>query len=648
MGLGQKILIGIGATLLLFFLFLALLPALVNMERYRDAIAERMGKALGRPLSVGAIRLSPFALGVEVRGIQISERPAFGERPFVEAEALKVRFNLLPLLKGQVKVREALLEKPRIILIRDREGRWNVEDLFPPRPPLHQPLRQGGRGREPEAKRVGRASLFPGLALGELKIRKARVTLETPGLGVRRDRSASLDLDVSRASFQDPIRFHLTATFDDDLGSLEASGDIGPWSEDGPPVKAALTARGLQAASWLRSLNKVPFHLTGGVDGRLTLHGPWKRLALRGDMNLRNLGISFRGISPKAVGEEGWLQFQGRQEGTGLVFDQIRLTTKTLTVKGSLRIADLKHPEIRFSLSSPRLELQDLLAASSPSPPWVRGVAWAAVGHGAPAKSPEGGRGLAASGEVHVADVRWGTLRLRNLSSEVLYNHPILKLENLTASMYGGKLTAEVKVDLTGRWPRLTLNSRLEEVRTEPLLKALRQEHRWLLEGILNVQSKVKVHGPLNASALGAASGEGRVAIREGRLKGYAPLERVMEALAPLLAARGLDIHFGEFDDLKGHFILEKGSLRTRDLTLRKGEGILTAVGSLGLLDSSLDFDVTAKLPKATLEAKLTGTVMDPIVVPKKATLRRRIEIRIPKKEEGGRLKGLLRELFKK
>jgi len=644
----KKVLIGSGAALLLLLLFLALLPTLVNMERYRDAIAGRMGKALGRPLSVGAIRLSPFALGVEVRGIHIGERPAFGERPFVEAEALKVRFDLLPLLKGRVRVREALLEKPRIILIRDREGRWNVEDLLPPRSPLHKPLKQAGRGREPEAKRAGRGPLFPGLALGELKIRKARVTLEAPGLGAEMGRSVSLDLDVSQVSFQDPIRFHLTATFDDDLGSLEASGDIGPWSEEGPTVKAALTARGLQAASWLRSLNKVPFHLTGGVDGRLTLQGPWKRLALTGDMNLRDLGISSRGIPPKVVGEEGRLQFQGRQEGTGLVFDQISLTTRTLTVKGSLQIADLKRPEVRFSLSSPRLELQDLLAASSLSPPRARGVAWAAVGHGVPAKSPERGGGLAASGEVHVADVRWGTFRLQNLSSAVLYNRSILKLENLTASMYGGKLTAEVQVDLTGRWPSLTLNSRLEEVRTEPLSKAFRKERRWLLEGILNLRSRVRIHGPLNASTLGAASGEGSVAIREGRLKGYAPLERVMEALAPLLAARGLDIHFGEFEDLKGHFVLEKGFLRTRDLTLRKGEGALIAAGSLGLLDSSLDFDVTAKLPKATLEAKLTGTVTDPIVVPEKATLKRRIEIRIPEREEWGRLKRLLRELFKK
>lgn len=650
MRLRHKILIGIGAAFILLFLFLAFLPALVNMERYRDAIAGRVGKALGRPLSVGAIRLSPFALGAEVRGIQIGERPAFGERPFVEAEALKVKLNLLPLLKGQIKVGEALLERPRITLIRDEGGRWNVEDLFQPKPHLGDPSQKAQGVQEQEAKRTGRTALLPALALGELKIREAWVTLEAPGLGTKMSsRSASLDLDVSQASLQDPIVFHIRATLDDDLGSMEAKGNIDPRNEEGPAVKVALTARDLQAASWLRSfgLDDAPLHLSGGVDARLVVHGPWKGLALTGEIDLGKLGVSSRGIFRKAAGEEGTLRFQGRQEGAGLVFDQVSLTTKALTVEGGIQIEDLKRPEIRFSLNSPRLELGPLLAASSPSSPRARGVAWAAVGDGTPPASPGRGGGFAAFGEVHVADVRWGALRLRTLSSEVLYSRSILKLKNLTASVYGGKLSADARIDFTGRWPRLTLDSHLEDVKAEPLFKALRKEDRWLLEGILSFQSRVKVHGSLNASALGAASGEGSVAIREGRLTGYGPLERVMEALAPLLASKGLDIDFGEFDDLQGRFVLEKGFVRTRDLTLRKGQGALVATGSFGLLDSSLDFDVTAQLPKVTLEAKLVGTTADPVVVPKKMTLKGRIGITIPKKEERGRLREFLRELFK-
>jgi hypothetical protein len=74
-------------------------------------------------------------------------------------------------------------------------------------------------------------------------------------------------------------------------------------------------------------------------------------------------------------------------------------------------------------------------------------------------------------------------------------------------------------------------------------------------------------------------------------------------------------------------------------------------VGSLGLLDSSLDFDVVAKLGRSTLEAKVTGTTSQPIVVPKLARLQRKIETELDKAlpgEQGKSLKDLFKGLFGK
>jgi hypothetical protein len=72
-------------------------------------------------------------------------------------------------------------------------------------------------------------------------------------------------------------------------------------------------------------------------------------------------------------------------------------------------------------------------------------------------------------------------------------------------------------------------------------------------------------------------------------------------------------------------------------------------VGSLGLLDSTLDFDVVAKLGRTTVEAKVTGTTSQPIVVPKLGRLQQRIETELDKAlpdQQGKKLKDLLKGLF--
>ena len=50
--------IGIGGLLLLVLLAVVLLPPLVNLERYRTLLAQRVGRTLGRDVTLGALRVS--------------------------------------------------------------------------------------------------------------------------------------------------------------------------------------------------------------------------------------------------------------------------------------------------------------------------------------------------------------------------------------------------------------------------------------------------------------------------------------------------------------------------------------------------------------------------------------------------------------
>jgi len=171
----------------------------------------------------------------------------------------------------------------------------------------------------------------------------------------------------------------------------------------------------------------------------------------------------------------------------------------------------------------------------------------------------------------------------------------------------------------------------------------------WSLKSALSGDGSLSFVGFSRPALLGSASGGGSLLLKDGRLDGYKPLERLSEVIGPMLADQGVQIRLNEFQQIAGHYSLDKGVLRTKDLTLTKAEGTVTAVGAIGLLDSSLDFDVVAKLGRNTVEAKVTGTTDKPIVIPRLAKFQHKIETEIDKilpGEQGKALKDLLKGLF--
>jgi hypothetical protein len=188
----------------------------------------------------------------------------------------------------------------------------------------------------------------------------------------------------------------------------------------------------------------------------------------------------------------------------------------------------------------------------------------------------------------------------------------------------------------------------MERVQTEPLLKAL-QEERWTLSGIMTLDSNLELLGTPGPGALARAVGYSDLVVTGGRLTGYPPLEKVTRTFDPILKGAGGLTALNEFDRLSAHWTLDRGTLRTRDLVLQREGAKLLAAGSMNLQDRQLDFDVTARVARATLEAKVSGTPTDPVVIPQTGRIEQRIETevgKILKGEKGEALRKVLRELL--
>jgi len=101
---------------------------LITPERVRAAVLPVAREALHRDVELGEISVSLFR-GITLHDLSVSE-PEGGE-PFVAADAVVLRYQLLPLLFRHVVVDEVRLDAPRIRIERLPEGRFNFSDLLP-------------------------------------------------------------------------------------------------------------------------------------------------------------------------------------------------------------------------------------------------------------------------------------------------------------------------------------------------------------------------------------------------------------------------------------------------------------------------------------------------------------------------------------
>jgi AsmA-like protein len=125
-----------GITLLIFALFIVAqvgVSFLVRTQGMRGYLIAHLESAFGRPVQAGefSVQLLPMP-ELEVDAITIGEDPAFGHEYFLRAERMTARLRWSGLLRGHFQFGTMSLTRPSLILVRNVEGRWNLEGWLPP------------------------------------------------------------------------------------------------------------------------------------------------------------------------------------------------------------------------------------------------------------------------------------------------------------------------------------------------------------------------------------------------------------------------------------------------------------------------------------------------------------------------------------
>ncbi len=128
--LGLKLLL---TLILVMAVILISLPFLIDPNDYKDTISEQVKAETGRTLHIpGEIKLSVFPwLGARLGAVELENTPGFGDKPLARIEEVDVRVQLLPLLRGDIKIGHLTLRGLRLNLQRNKDGLGNWEDLLP-------------------------------------------------------------------------------------------------------------------------------------------------------------------------------------------------------------------------------------------------------------------------------------------------------------------------------------------------------------------------------------------------------------------------------------------------------------------------------------------------------------------------------------
>ncbi|MCR5504690.1 MAG: AsmA family protein [Elusimicrobiaceae bacterium] len=75
-------------------------------------------------------KISFTLFGIKVNNFKISEESTFENGKFVEAEQIVLKFELLPLLKGDIKIKSLLLNGVKVNIVKEADGKFNFDSFI--------------------------------------------------------------------------------------------------------------------------------------------------------------------------------------------------------------------------------------------------------------------------------------------------------------------------------------------------------------------------------------------------------------------------------------------------------------------------------------------------------------------------------------
>ena len=226
-----------GIIVAVIVVILAILPLLIDANSFKPRVQDELTKALGRPVAIGDLDASIYSGGITAKNIAIAEDQAFGQQPFIQAQALKIGVEILPLvLSKKVKIQSLTLQSPEVHLLQDQSGKWNFASL-------------GGQKDTKSSHPGTETSSGDEVSVNKLDIEGGKITIGKVGEPLRT--YSDVGLKATDLSYTNAFPFEVTAKTPGN-GSLNIKGSAGPINQQdssATPLQADITVKNLDLAT---------------------------------------------------------------------------------------------------------------------------------------------------------------------------------------------------------------------------------------------------------------------------------------------------------------------------------------------------------------------------------------------------------------
>ncbi len=588
---------------------IALLIAFPPTGIIKDQIAKSVGQSIGRTVTIGdmRVRLRP-KLDVELGQVAVSNPAGMPVRDVLRVETVKARMDLLPLLKGRVRMDSLDLVKPEIALEEDATGarNWVFGTQVPP----------PAAGAAPAEAPVAAPAAFSPPPV--TTVTDGSLTFQSAKTGAARAAS-----EINSVHTLDPIAGSMASK-----GNLSAGGETVTFDvalSDFDAVLAGTSSR-ITASMDARPLKALIegdalFSALAEFEGDVTASSP----------SLWDLAY-WLGSDVAPSGEPLKSSLEGKIAATtqDVTFTEtdVMVNTTSGRVDGKLDLGG-DRPKFAGTISSERIDLARLAGptqrtALAPSPqddfePLIT-PSWdqllrdldtlekgpAAAPQAEPSAAPAATAGSGWSEQpfnlkalrsfdldviLNATTITYGALDLKQGRIKAAVTDGVLdaNIEELTVA--DGKAVGTINVDSKASPPRAAVALTLTDVAAEPVVTELTGKP--LLSGKSNVQISATAAGQNQAQLTSTLDGKAHFRMAQGALRGFDVRRMIFEWWRSWKFDLAMKTGFERLD---AQYDIKKGIMRSQPgLEMGGSEVEINSAGTVNVPSKRLNQEIRVK-----------------------------------------------------
>jgi uncharacterized protein involved in outer membrane biogenesis len=124
----KTVLISVGVIAVLLLGLIFIVPALIDVDRYRPRVISYLEQQTGKQVEIGRLSLTFFPMAVHIDRLGVKNPSIFPPGYVVQVARIDAELNVGALLHRQVVIKSIVLDEPVLNLTSDPDGPWNFEN----------------------------------------------------------------------------------------------------------------------------------------------------------------------------------------------------------------------------------------------------------------------------------------------------------------------------------------------------------------------------------------------------------------------------------------------------------------------------------------------------------------------------------------